>query len=548
MRWVSGKLLPLKNVLAKTWSRHLIAMVAGLLFAAAFPKVGIAGLAWIVPALFTVAVHGRSSKEAFRIGYLGGLVTALVQFYWLLFIPVKWFPILGWLALSAYLALYPATWVWLLTVNDHPADSWLRRCLNALFGAAAWVALEMLRARLFGGLPWNLLADSQYLITPLIQFAAWTGVYGISFLVVWTSLSLYNAAVRLAREPARRFIWQAEIALPLLVMIAAFTYGVVKIRDGDSNQSVQSDSPVLRVTFVQPSIPQTMIWNDADSSQRFFQLLDLTRAALTNETDLLLWPEAALPDITAEDFSALADLLRKHNVWMLLGADDIRLRPGATSADDFQYFNAAVLLNPSGEAVDVYHKRKLVMFGEYVPGNRWLPFLKYFTPITGGFTPGQGPVQFSLPFTPRSLRLSPLICFEDIFPSETRGFVESDTDFLVNLTNDGWFGESAAQWQQAAAAIFRAVENGLPLLRCCNSGLTCWVDEYGRIRQVLRDQAGGVYGAGLMTAQIPRKPPGEIREPTFYNRHGDWFGWLCVVLTALVATARLQKVLFGRKR
>jgi apolipoprotein N-acyltransferase len=103
--------------------------------------------------------------------------------------------------------------------------------------------------------------------------------------------------------------------------------------------------------------------------------------------------------------------------------------------------------------------------------------------------------------------------------------VQDDTDFLVNLTNDGWFGEGAAQWQQAAAAVFRAVENGVPLVRCCNNGLTCWADATGRLREIFKDATGSVYGAGFMTIEIP---VGGKREPTFYNRHGDWFGWSCV--------------------
>jgi apolipoprotein N-acyltransferase len=108
----------------------------------------------------------------------------------------------------------------------------------------------------------------------------------------------------------------------------------------------------------------------------------------------------------------------------------------------------------------------------------------------------------------------------------------------VNLTNDGWFGESAEQWQHAAAAIFRAVENGLPLLRCANNGLTCWVDANGRLRQIFSDAGGSVHGAGFMTADIPLLAPGEKRPPTFYNRHGDWFGWLCVTFAAAIVTTR----------
>ncbi len=121
-----------------------------------------------------------------------------------------------------------------------------------------------------------------------------------------------------------------------------------------------------------------------------------------------------------------------------------------------------------------------------------------------------------------------MICFEDVFPHLVREYVDDDTDFLVNLTNDGWFGEGAAQWQHGAAGVFRAVENGLPLVCCSNNGLTCWVDARGRLRQIFESSAHGIYGQGFLLAQIPVLAPGEKREPTFYREYGDVFGWGCV--------------------
>ncbi|MGD1090150.1 MAG: nitrilase-related carbon-nitrogen hydrolase, partial [Verrucomicrobiota bacterium] len=133
----------------------------------------------------------------------------------------------------------------------------------------------------------------------------------------------------------------------------------------------------------------------------------------------------------------------------------------------------------------------------------------------------------------------PLICFEDTFPQLARAAVRDDTDFLVNLTNDGWFGQSAEQWQHMANAVFRAVENGVPLIRCTNNGVTCWIDSYGQLRVIFKDTKGSVYGVGSMTAQIPL--PSENHVPTFYNRHGDWFGWSCVVVAAGILLFRLKK-------
>jgi apolipoprotein N-acyltransferase len=138
-------------------------------------------------------------------------------------------------------------------------------------------------------------------------------------------------------------------------------------------------------------------------------------------------------------------------------------------------------------------------------------------------------------------KMSVLICFEDMFAQEGRAHVGPDTDFLVNLTDDGWFGRDGEQWQQAASGIFRAVENGVPLLRCTNDGLTCWADAQGRVRQVF-NEAGNVYGPGFMIAQIPLKAVGDHAQ-TFYNQFGDWFPILCAVasLVWLAATIRTRR-------
>jgi apolipoprotein N-acyltransferase len=160
---------------------------------------------------------------------------------------------------------------------------------------------------------------------------------------------------------------------------------------------------------------------------------------------------------------------------------------------------------------------------------RWLPFLKWLSPIGEGFTAGDRAASFNL--TGLSVKTSALICFEDMFPQEARDHVQDDTDFLINLTNDGWFGERAEQKQQAGSAVFRAIENGVPLVRCCNNGLTCWVDPQGRIRETL-NAGGSIYGPGFITPQIPLRDSAQ-RAPTIYNRFGDWFGWSCCVMSGL---------------
>ena len=533
-----------------SWQRFLLAAGGGLLLSAAYPLPCLAGAAWAAPALMLAPALGRGRGEAFRLGYVAGLAHFLSSLYWLLLIPVAWAPILGWLALSGFVALYPATWVWLSVsvpwcparaphwplnraagLEPSPPQSgsrWARFCWPA-YAAALWVAMEFLRAWFLSGFPWNPLGASQFRLLPLIQLASVTGVWGISFLVAWTSAALLLAVLTLLPAPQRRVAWLMDLALPAVVVTLAFAAGQRRLA------TTPATLGELRVACVQPSIPQTMIWDEAENTNRFAQLLALSRQAMEAKPDLLVWPEAALPPLDLAGYSALTNLVREGGVALLFGADDAAARRDGSGTD---YFNAAVLVERDGRFADVYRKRKLVMFGEFVPLSRWLPFLKHLTPIGDGFAAGTAPAQFALG-NPRA-RFCPLICFEDIFPGLVHSSLKPDTDLIVNLTNNGWFGESAAQWQHATAAIFRAVENGLPLLRSANNGLTCWVDTRGRLVEQFTDARGTIYGVGVFHACIPLPSP-DAREMTVYRRLGDWFPWLCAGTT-------LAAVVIGRRR
>jgi apolipoprotein N-acyltransferase len=550
---LSGANCTLSALALKNNIRPVLAIIAGLMIAASFPKIGLAGLAWVAPGLMLASALGATGGQAFRLGWLAGFANWLAAAYWILLIPVPIAPIVGWLLLGAFLGLYSGTWLWLAwKLFPIPVASartwterldlflsapWRQRLLWSIACAALWVAWEMAQARFLTGFPWDPLGASQYQMLPLIQIASITAAYGVSFVIVWFSVALFCGVAMTIRRPHQRWAGLREVFLPVLALASVISFGVSRI-----NQYIPPPTR-LKVALVQPSIPQTQIWDPEADIPRFRQLLSLSEAALSEKPQLLLWPEAAVPSyfrwntnriggITV--LEVIGDLARRHKVWIVMGADD--LEPSAENPEQINYFNSSFVVSPSGEIGEQYRKRRLVMFGEYVPLARWLPFLKDFTGVHGAFTPGTKPVQFRL----GDVTASVLICFEDVFAHLAREHVTPDTDFLLNLTNNGWFGESAAQWQHAITAIFRAVENRTPLVRCANNGLTCWVDPTGKMHEVYFADSNNIYKAGYKIAEVSILG-GKKRDLTFYTRHGDWFGWGCVALSLVLLAASIYR-------
>jgi apolipoprotein N-acyltransferase len=536
--------------------RLSLAFLSGLMLAFAFPKLDLPWLAWFAPGLTLALGAGQSGKRVFYIGCCAGLGRYLASLYWFLCIPMPVYAVAAWLAISLYLALFVGGWCWFCwrvfpkapvsgpvskagrgEPNEGHADNWRGLAGWPALCAAGWVAMEMGFAHVLTGFPWNLLGASQYKVLPLIQIASITGVYGVSFVVVWISVSVLAAAVVSgSAHPIRT--WAQALVLPLLGVLGLVGFGLQQLA------APEPSGLQLKAALVQPSIPQQTIWNPNEASNRLSQLIALSKEALAERPNLLVWPEAALPGTLARTRATqelVTGLVSAYNVWMVLGAEDSGRRTRPDGSEEIARLNSAFFVNPAGDLVARYHKRHLVAFGEYMPGAGWLPFLKRFREQGGGFARGKGPVTFQIG-QPHA-RISTLICFEDMFPHVARESVDEDTDVLLNLTNNGWFGESAAQWQHAVGGLFRAVENGVPLVRCTNNGLTCWIDARGRLHEVYFPGSRNIYQAGFKIARIPMQGTNQPRARTFYNRYGDWFGWACVTVTgaALLGSFRLFK-------
>ncbi len=515
--------------------------MSGALLALCFAPWDFAPLAWVALAPLICAVwfsreNGkRPGLRAASLGYVAGLVFFTAVFYWLgALAPLFAEP---WLyALPLLLALifgcYFAFWTWFLARILAPVperrmfrNSWSNLATGAL-AATAWIAQEWVRGWLFSGFGWNDLGVALHADLPMIQIADLTGVAGLSWLAVFANVMIVIVVRRILGELgpqfAKRIRWEFSISVALIVCV--FTYGVRRLLEK------APESIPLRVTAVQPNIAQTLKFSADGEDEILRQLGSLTDLAMAaNPSDLLLWPEAATPrGMYADDlnYRFVMDHAQRAAGGFLLGTVEDDPTHGVA-------YNTAKLFTERGGKQQTYRKMHLVPFGEY------LPLRPILGPIAGGLVPGdfargENPVVFTLPQP--ALKFATLICFEDTLGDLTRRFVNSGAQLLVNITNDGWFLRTAGAEQHLNNAIFRAVENRRPLVRCANTGITCSVDGMGRVDRTGR---AGMWIAPFLHGFVTR----EIAVPahpafTFYTRHGEWLAHLAAVVTVLAIARR----------
>ena len=399
-------------------------------------------------------------------------------------------------------------------------SSW--RSLGAvLLSAAAWVGVEWLRGTLFTGFGWNSFGVSFYQNISLLQFVDITGVAGLSFLGVMTGCITAIATERhrrrkkiepLTRSPLRL---HGDVSLVLGLVIAALVYGASEL------SAPLPPQEWLSVAAVQGNIPQNHKWDRAFEEEIMKVYEKETRLALQVHPDLVVWPEAATPRPLLNDekiFSQVNQLLQGGHADLLAGSLYYEENP---SRD----YNVAILLSPSGKAPQVYAKIHLVPFGEYIPCRKTFPLFQWIVGqrVLGDFDAGPGPKVLQLSTKP--IGIAPLICFEDTLGDLVRCFALRRAQLLITLTNDGWFGHTMASQQHAMNALFRAAETKLPLLRVANTGVTCVIDRYGRMTEVLQDAHGSRFLEGVLFSQlsVPRDPV-----TTFYTKYGDWFSYVCL--------------------
>lgn len=366
--------------------------------------------------------------------------------------------------------------------------------------AAIWVGVEWLRGYLFTGFPWNLLGYAWAFSSEMSQLASLGGVYGLSFLTILMATSLVYIA---GRRPVER-----NIALSIY-LIAAFCW--LWGKEHLKSPEVIS-SPPLAIRLVQPSIPQTLKWDPAQKEANLQKLLDMTVQPSHLPLKAIIWPESAISFFLEQDPARrflIAESLPK-GAYLFTGG----LR--RTDSTPLSIWNSLLVLNDMGDIVTHYDKSHLVPFGEYLPFRAFLDgifgkgSIKKITAGTVDFTAGSGPTTLPLPELPS---FSGLVCYEVIFPRAVINPTQSRPGWIINVTNDAWYGNTSGPYQHLEAARFRAIEEGIPLVRAANSGVSAVFDAYGQMTGSLKLNEKGVLDVLL---------PTPTRTVPFYARWGDW--------------------------
>ncbi len=511
-----------------------------LLLFLAFPPADLGPLAFVAFVPLLLAVRRAAT---YRGALLCGAVAALA--YLAAFAWVASVAVLGWLALAAYVGAY--------TVAAASAI----RCFQRRFpvawplpAALLWTGLEFLRASVGPGFPWLFLGYTQYRFNALVQVACWGGVFGLSFVVFFVNAALAGVIAppaAEARHPGCRWLMllAAGTLLATCAGYGAVTRGRLTVEDGPVVGVVQQNFPRRVAEIFGEPKSEDEVYDAVDAEIR--KAAELSLGLRADRPELIVWPETTVgvplnvaPELfrrpreretlmeTLRLFRQIGDEVGSH---VLVGAPCYFPRSAGyvetllygTDVTDFA--NSAVLYSPDAAFVDRYDKIRLVPFGEYVPFSNVLPFLQALTPLTRQLTPGPEEVVFSLPQADgEAVRFGALICYEDVFPALTRAFRRKGAEFLVNLTDEGWYWIPGELRQHLAMAVFRAIETRTTVVRAANTGISCFINPRGEVFAKLAPHAEGALSAPVQLCDA--RPP--------YVRWGDLFGAACLAASAVL--------------
>jgi apolipoprotein N-acyltransferase len=497
--------------------RTLQAVATGILLVLSLPPIGIWPMAWVAFVPLMYSLSGAGMKRGFALGWLSGAVFFLGTVYWVVNsmhnyggLPI-YVSIFVMLLLVAFLSVYPAFFGLILGSVRYGRHGLGLAGIVAV--PALWVALEYLRGYIFTGFPWVLIGYSQVGNTTLIQFADLTGVWGVSFIILAVNTCIFLLLKARVDTGIKRPVNAVLAVLLMLTMVLA--YGFIRVPQVDTEVL---EWPGLKVAVVQGGIDQQVKWDKGFQDKTLDIYGDLSVKAAKEGSELIIWPETAVPFYLGEHNpkeELVARIVRRAGVHLLTGAPSYDYD---RQTRNVSYFNSAYFFAPDGRTIGRYDKAHLVPYGEYVPLRRFFPFIKKLTAGVGDFSSGPGAV----PIAFKEEGLGVIICYEAIFPKISAAAVKNGATLLVNLTNDAWFGRSSAPYQHFSMSVFRAVENRVFLVRAANTGISAVVDPVGRVLS-----ASPLFVEELLVETVGLKR-GEV---TFYTKYGDIFAYGCLAVS-----------------
>ena len=486
-----------------------LSLLSGILLTLAFPKTE-----WWLLAFFALiplfkAIGGRSPRQAFLIGMVAGLTHFISLLYWVYHVMGHFgglspaVSVMVLLLFTSVLALFIGFFCMIL--------SWLERRGSHLFPAAPllWVALEWVRSHIFTGFPWELLGYSMYRRLEFIQAADIVGVYGISFVLVCVNVALFH--LLFSDGSWRKRAVSAEVIATVVMVAALLVYGQMRLEWVDTQCA---SAPKVHVGLAQGNIEQDRKWKKEYQLETLDIYEALTGEAAQHGATLVVWPETAAPFYFGRDkmlTDRIRSMARGYDTHLLFGAPAINW----DSRGRVRLFNRALLLDTSGETLNVYNKSHLVPYGEYVPLKEWFSFLGKLVEQVGDFSSGEpgGILSYG------DIRLGPLVCFESIFPYLARKARLNGAQILVNITNDAWFGRSSAPYQHFSMLSFRSVETRTFSIRAANTGISGVIHASGKILMKTP-----LFEKTVIDADVPL-----LNLDTIYARYGDIFTFCCII-------------------
>ncbi len=476
---------PLKN-------KYLLVALSACLLAASYPPLPLGFLAHIALVPLLISLWDTSGRETFKLAYIWGLLFAILMLHWISWIN-RWVTLGGMILAALYIALFPAFIFWLFIR--------IKRVFNQtvafLLFPFLWVGMEYIRGSTDLGFPWQDLGHTQIPYIPLVQFADILGSRGISFWVIILNILFFLLLSSLKLK---------KVALYILLLAIAYSiplgYGEYILHNKE--EMLIEDFPVA---LLQGNVDPRKKWEESLKRQHFDEYIAMMKKYGKN-MKLVVWPESATANYFRKEpyyRNKLKRVVEELNVPAVVGVLDYRW-----IGEEVHYYNAAVLLMPDGTE-SWYYKNHLVPFSEHFPFDQNIDFFRKLNRQVnfgqGDFTPGKKKPIMNV----WGKKFGIIICFESVFPSLVREFVENGAEFIVLITNDGWFGKSVGAYQHAEIARLRAVENRVPIARCANTGITCLIDPYGRVYNKL-----GLMKQGVVTGNLRF-----VQKRTFFTRYGE---------------------------